>query len=152
MAIHLFMSEISIGIVQSSGGGLSYAEFGFFSLLIIDNSGNESGSLLSPSIVMAVLLCVNIIFLSRHRFARPVVLNIALLTASLVLYHMFLHDLNSALELAVHSNSLWLNDLGLFGYEFYDNVEKTVFNGYNYTILPLIISMIYNASKLVSRN
>lgn len=152
IALHLFLAGFNIEYVQSSGGGFSYAKFGFFGPHITDINGNESGSLISPSIVMAILLFFNFVFLFKHKFSKQVVLNIVLLILTLFFYHIFLNDLNSTLELAARSNSLWFSKLNLFGYEFFDNIEKTVVNGYNYSVFPIIISIIYTASKLISRN
>jgi len=152
MALHLFIVGLCIVNVQGSEGGFSYAKFGFFGPHIIDINGNESGSLISPSIVMVMLLFFNFVFLFKYKFSKQVVLNIVLLILTLFFYHIFLNNLNSGLELAVRSNSFWFRDLNLIGYEFFDNLEKTVVNGYNYSVLPIIISIIYTASKLISRN
>jgi hypothetical protein len=152
IALHLFIAGFNIESVQSSGGGLSYAKFGFFGPCIIDINGNESSSLISPSIVMAILLFFNCAVLLKHKFPKQVVLNTVLLILTAFLYHIFLNDLNLNLELAVRSNSFWLNELNLFGYEFFDNIEKIVVNGYNYSVFPIVISIIYTASKLICRS
>lgn len=101
---------------------------------------------------MAILLFFNFVFLFKYKFSRRVVLNIVLLVLTLCFYHIFLNDLNSNLKLAVRSNSLWLSELNLFGYKFFDSSEKIAVNGYNYSILPIFISIIYNASKLIFRD
>ncbi|MDW7732115.1 MAG: hypothetical protein SCH66_06765 [Methanolobus sp.] len=152
MVLHLFIAGKGIEYVQSSGGGFSYANFDFFGFHIIDMNGNESGSLISPSIVMAILLFFNFVFLFKHKFSKQIVLNIVLLILTLFFYHIFLNDLNLNLELVVRSNSFWFSKLNLFGYEFFDNIEKTVVNGYNYSVFPIIISITYTALKLISRN
>lgn len=146
------MAGFNIEIVQSSGGGLSYANFGFFGPYIIDINGNESGSLFSPSIVMVILLFSNFVFLFKDKFSKYVVLNTVLLILTLFFYHTFLNELNSNLELAVRSDSFWLRELNLFGYEFFDSIEKIVVNGYNYSIFPIIIAIVYSASKLIFWN
>lgn len=150
IALHLYIIEGGLQYVQSSGGGFSYAKFGFFGPHIIDINGNESSSLISPSIVMAILLFFNFVFLFKHKFPKQVVLNVVLLILTLFFYHIFLNDLNSNLELAVRSNSFWFSELNLFGYEFFDDIEKTVVNGYNYSVFPIIISIIYTAKSRIS--
>lgn len=151
MSLHLFLLEGGLVYVQSSGGGLLYAKIGFFGPHIIDGYGNESGSLISPSIVMAILLFFNFVFLLKHRFAKQIVLNIVLLVVTLLLYHLFLNDFNSTLELAVKSDSVWFRELNILGYEFFDKIEDMVVKGYNYSILPLVLSIIYNITALISK-
>jgi hypothetical protein len=151
MALHLYLAEGGIQYVQGSGGGFLYAKFDFFGPHIIDINGDESRSLISPSILMSILLFFNFVFILKYKFSKQVLLNILFLILTLFFYHKFLNDLNSSLEVAVRSNSFWLRELNFFSYEFFDNIEKTDVKGYNYSVFPIIISIIYNASRLVSR-
>ena len=151
MALHLLIVGGGLDYVQSSGGGFSYVKIGFFGPHMIDINGIESGSLISPSIVMAILLFFNFIFLLKHKFAKHIVLNIVLLVVTLSLYHLFLNDLNSTLELAVKSDSFRFRELNLLGYEFFDKIGDMVVKGYNYSILPIVLSIIYNIAALISQ-
>ncbi len=151
MALHLLIVGGGLDYVQSSGGGFSYVKIGFFGPHMIDINGIESGSLISPSIVMAILLFFNFIFLLKHKFAKQIVLNIVLLVVTLSLYHLFLNDLNSTLELAVKSDSFRFRELNLLGYEFFDKIGDMVVKGYNYSILPIVLSIIYNIAALISQ-
>lgn len=152
MTLHLYLAEGGIQYVQGSEGGFLYAKFDFFGFHTIDTNGNESSSLISPSIIMTILLFFNFAFLFKYKFSKQVVINIVLLILTLFYYHMFLNHLNSALELAARSNSFWLNGLNFISYKFFDSAEKKVVNGYyNYSIFPIIISITYNASRLFSR-
>ncbi|ABE52035.1 hypothetical protein [Methanococcoides burtonii] len=152
MALHLFIVDFEISNAQSSGGGLSYAKIGFFGPHIIDINGQESGSIISPSIVMTILLFFNLIFLVKNRFDKHIVLNIALLIATLLIYHLFLNNINSTLELATKLDSFYFSRMNIFGHEFIYIVEKIIIKGYNYSVIPIIISIVYNASKLISQS
>ncbi len=124
MALHLFLAESGIQYVQSSGGGLLYENFDFFGFHIIDINGNKSGSLISPSIVMVILLFLNVVFLFRSKFSNKIAVNVFLPTLMLVSYHMFLSELNSKLEMSVVSDSFWLSELNMYGYQFFDSIER----------------------------
>ena len=151
MALHLLIVGGGLDYVQSSGGGFSYVKIGFFGPHMIDINGIESGSLISPSIVMAILLFFNFVFLLKQRFAKHIVVNIVLLVTTLLLYHLFLNDLNSTLELAVKSEYFWFRDLNLLGYEFIDKITDVVIKGHNCSTLPIVLSIIYNISALISQ-
>jgi hypothetical protein len=151
MALHLYLAEGGIQYIQGSGGGFLYAKFDFFGPHIINMNGDESRSLISPSILMSILLFFDFVFLLKYKFSKQILLNIFFLILTFFFYHKFLNDLNSSLEVAVRSNSFWLRELNFFSYEFFDNIEKTDVKGYNYSVFPIIISIIYNASRLFSR-
>ncbi|NPE29222.1 hypothetical protein HNV12_14930 [Methanococcoides sp. SA1] len=152
MALHLFLHLLFLGYAQFDGKIYSYINFGFFGPHTIDIYGNENGGIISPSVVMTTLLIFNMVLLIKNRFAKQVMTNTIFLAAALLLYHLFLNDVNSAMELAIKPENTWFREFNLLGYELYDHVMEITIRGYNYSVFPIILAVIYNISKLVSRD
>jgi hypothetical protein len=150
MALHLSMSGYGLNNVQGSEGGFSEARVDFFGLHIVDNYGQESGSFVSPSIILAIMVIFNLVLLFKNRYSNYILLNVVFLIGTLISYHIFLHNLNLNLELATGSSSYWFRGMNLFGYEFFEEPGRNTIKGYNYSLYFLIVELLFSITAFFS--
>lgn len=151
MGVHFSILSSTLQLLQGSEG-LTSANIGIMGYEIISGYGNHFASFMPPFFTMVFILSVYAALSIKFWGNRLLIFNLSLIVLSLPLYYVYLSGLNSNLELAVISDNFVFKNVNMFGYEFMDItsierrriVESSLEKGFNFSLIPLALSLIGN--------